>query len=300
MKTRSRFKLIIEDERRLENLASISAPGYKWLLGGGGVFFAIMSLGALLVFLSPARRLLPGYLKESERSATEMQLIRLDSLRNAYEVNAAFIKNLQNVLNPSAFDQKSLYPSSPSAVADSINVEPKNSPFHAEAILSASPDEIKFAAMMRNREKYNVSIVAPLAAESMMFSPLNEAAVFSMKSREATKAEVILPVRSSISSIADGTVISVSQSVKNGGSSVIIQHPKGFLSRISRLGTVIVEPGDNITGGQIIAFTNQGNARKGESVNLELWHNGDPLIPYNYIGVHSGDPRPPLISPGFP
>lgn len=285
MKTKSRFRITIEDESRLENLISISAPGYKWLLGALVVFFIAMSLGALIIFLSPARRLLPGYLEESERTATEMQLIRLDSLTNAYEINAAFVTNLQAVLNPETRRK------------DTISHAPDPEHYRHEALLPASPDELRFAAMMRDRDKYNVSIVAPLAAESMMFSPINESSLFSMRSRESIKAEVILPVKSTISSIADGTVIAVSQSVKNGGCTIIIQHPKGFLSRISRLGTVIVEPGDLVTGGQIIAFSNNGNARNGEIVNLELWHNGDPLVPYEYIGMTDADTKPPFLSP---
>ncbi len=273
MKTRSRYRLIFEDEGRLENIASVSASGPKWLAAIIVVCLIIMVIGAFVAFLTPARQLLPGYLKESERSATEMQLMRFDSLRMAYETNAAFIENLQFVLNPTLHKR------------DSVKAPPLTSRMSVDSLLPTSREEAKFAAMMKEREKYNVSVVAPLAAESMMFTPVNAESVVSQASRTEKKAEIILASKSTVSSIADGTVISVSQSLKDGGTVVIIQHPKGFLSRLSRLGPVLVEPGDIVTGGQIIALSNRGNARNGELINLEMWHNGNPLIPYEYIGT---------------
>lgn len=273
MKTRTRFRLTIEDEGRLEKIADLSASGLKWLMATAAGLILIMICGALLVSLTPARRLLPGYLKPSERSATEMQLLRLDSLRTVYETNAAYIENLRFVLNPSLQEK------------DTTKAEihyPAVLPI--DSLLPTSPEEVRFSAMMKDRDKFNVSVVAPLAAESMMFNPVSETSVVSNASRRNTKAEIILAAGSTIAAIADGTVISVSQSVRNGGSIIIIQHPKGFLSRLSRLGTVIVEPGDIVSGGQIIAFSDHGNGRKGELINLEMWFNGSPLIPYEYIG----------------
>lgn len=283
MKTRSRYRLIFVDEGRLENIASVSASGPKWLAGAIGVLIIIMVIGAFVAFFTPVRRLLPGYLKESERSATEMQLMRLDSLRMAYETNAAYIENLQFVLNPALYKKES-------------NVAPAHiSRMSTDSILPTSREETRFATMMREREKYNVSVVAPLAAESMMFSPVNAESVVSQATRTEKKAEIILAAKSTVSAIADGTVIAVSQSLKDGGTVVIIQHPKGFLSRLSRLGSVLVEPGDIVSGGQIIALSNRGNARNGELINLEMWHNGDPLIPYEYIGDDNSNSYHPKI-----
>lgn len=272
MKTPSRFRLIIEDEGRLENIIVVSATALKWFVAVVGLLFLFMVIGALIAFLTPARQFLPGYLKDSERTATVMQLMRLDSLRMAYETNAAFIDNLRFVLQPTAHDNYFMQATSISG------------PLSADSVLPSSPEEIRFANLMKEREKYNVSVVAPLAAESMMFNPVNEESVVSAATHSEKKADIILASGSAVAAIADGTVIAVSQSIRDGGTAVIIQHPKGFLSRLSRLGHVLVEPGDVVTGGQIIALSNNGNARRGEIISLEMWHNGDKLTPYEYIG----------------
>ncbi len=284
MKTRSRYRLTIEDEGRLETIASHTTSPLRWMLWGLLAFFAVMALGALVAFLTPLRQLLPGYMKESERTATQIQLLRLDSLRQEYETNALFINNLQEVLNPQL-----KYPDT--IVASEISL-----PIISDSLLRPSAEESRFVALIKKKEKYNVSVLAPLAAESMMFSPLNDESVVTAASRKSPKAEIVMARNTPVAAIADGTVISVSQSLRDGGAVVLIQHPKGFLSRISRLGQVLVEAGDVVAGGQVIALTNRGNARNGESVYLEIWHNGNPLIPYDYIGDKTQHtPRYPII-----
>lgn len=247
---------------------------------GCAALLIIMMFGVIIAFLTPARQLMPGYLKESERSQAEMQLIRLDSLRMAFEVNEAYIANLKQIMNPEAQKNSASHNNRP-------NYTPTLSiPYASETLIPTSAEETRFVAQMREREKYNVSVVAPLAAESMMFNSVNRDAILAEKSRMKKKAEIILPERATIAAIADGTVISVSRSIRDGGSVIIIQHPKGFLSRLSRVGSVLVEAGDMVNGGQIIALSDQGNGIKGELINLEMWFNGLPLIPYDYIGNH--------------
>ncbi|MDE6533508.1 MAG: M23 family metallopeptidase [Muribaculaceae bacterium] len=284
MKPRSRFKIVLIDESRLETVADYSASPLKWTFLGGLFLLASIVFGALVVSITPARNLLPGYLKDSERSANQMNLLRLDSIRMAYETNATYIENLLNVINPHI------------SRTDTSSLSALTTPLSPDSLIPTSPEELNFVTMMREREKYNISVIAPLAAESLMFSPVSDDAVFTEKSRLSTRAEIVMAKNSSIAAIADGKVIAVSQSIRDGGSSIIIQHPKGFLSRCSRLGTVLVEPGDMVTGGQIIALSNKGNGKKGEIICIEMWHNGDSLVPSEYIeDRQSLTPRQPII-----
>lgn len=283
MNTRKRYRISVEDEGRLETLVSVSASPLVWGWSIAGVVIIIMFLGVFIAFLTPARRLLPGYLKESERAATQMQIMRIDSLRQVCETTAMFLDNLNAVMNPSG------------EVAPRREVSELNVPLSPDSLLPTSPEEARFVSMIRDREKYNISVVAPLAAESMLFSPVSESSVVTEATKGSRKAEIALAGNSRVAAIADGTVISVSQSLRDGGAVVIIQHPKGFLSRSGRLGQVLVDVGEEVVGGQVIALPNRGNARRGEIVTLEMWHNGNPLIPYEYIGAPTDGVPAPVI-----
>lgn len=276
MDLRSRYSIIIEDDARLERKLKLSIPLYGWILAAAGIIVFLLALGALILYLSPARTVLPGYLKSSERAATEEKFLRLDSMQKVMADNERYINNIKNVFNPVATPR------------DTTTLPPSSG---RDSLLSASPEERKFVASLREKEKYNISVIAPLAAESMMFNPVNDEAVVTHATRNAPRAEVVLASGATVAAIADGKVISVSQSIREGGgSAVIIQHPKGFLSRLTRLGTVLVEPGDDVFGGQVIATQNTGNGRRNEIIGIEMWHNGNPLVPYRYLGDSVAEP----------
>ena len=277
----SKYKITIEDESRLENVFQASTTLFRWIsavalavafLLAVGIEFGMEYKKALLfTAASPAHYLLPGYLKDSERAATEEQHMRVDSLQTAFNTNAAFISNIMNIINGDI-----------SELRESAAVSEVTSPLSPDSLIPTSSEEMKFSSMMREREKYNISVIAPLAAESMMFSTINDDAVFSDDSKKSHKAKVIIPKGATVSAIADGTVVSVSQSIREGGgTAVIIQHPK---------------PGDIVTAGQIIAIPSRNSARKAEIVYLELWHNGDRLIPFDYLDYTlSKEPPAPII-----
>lgn len=92
-----KYRITIEDESHLTEVASgrFTRAG---LIGIGLLaFVGFLTVAGLLVSLTPLRTLLPGYMKESQRSATEEGLLRLDSLMEAYEVNRAYIDNYLRV-----------------------------------------------------------------------------------------------------------------------------------------------------------------------------------------------------------
>lgn len=223
---------------------------------------------------TPMKNYLPGYLKESERTATEEQHLRLDSLARVYEINEAYITGILSALNPS--EEK--------LGKDSINRKPM--PLDLDSLVPASEVEREFMEKIRQQEKYNISIVPQAVAQTMLFGNVNPSAIITEDSKEKYQADIILPVGGSVSAIADGKVISVATSAKSsGGYEVIIQHPNGFLSKSSRLNNLFVQPGDRVTAGQIIASGTVASGMKGNHMVFELWHDGEPLLPASYLGT---------------
>lgn len=274
MRKRSRYLITVENESRLENIFRISLSPIQIVMLTFGIVLFIMFLGGLILFITPAHSILPGYLKDSERAESEEQHMRLDSLQSANSAIGAYISNFLNILDT---DRDIIKEDTP-ILSDSLSN-------HTDSIMSTSREELNFAALMRERDKFSISVIAPLAAETLMFTPINDECTFTEDSKSSIKGKVIMSRHSNVASIADGTVIAVSRTLRDGsGASIIIQHAKGFLSRCSRLGTVLVEPGDKVVRGQIIALSSFGNARKNELVNIEMWHNGTPLVPFEYLG----------------
>lgn len=274
MRLNKRYRITLEDESSLEKKVNFSARFPVLILSLIGFTVVAGAFGIFILASTPMKNHLPGYLKESERTATEEQHLRLDSLARVYEMNEAYVQGILSALNPSE-----------ERVHEGKNQRPV--PLSADSLKQASLEERQFMEEIRERDKYNIGYSSPAAAQTMMFGNLNKSAIITQSSKDKYQAEVIIPVGGPISTVAEGKVISIASSPKaSGGYEVIIQHPKGFLSKTGHLSSLLVRPGDRVAAGQIIATGTAKNGTKSQHVTFELWHDGDPLIPSRYLDTN--------------
>lgn len=278
VKLRRSYKISIENETRLENIASRSfSPPALFALGLGIAIF-LMAFGALIVGLSPLHRFFPGYLKDSQRAATEEALMRIDSLQNVSMLNEAYISNIKNVLDISRTS------------SDSLIAARRLIPFSADSLLPRSNEEARFAAMMQDREKFNVSAIASLASEGMLMFPVSDDGVVRKDTTNNYVARIVLPSKASIMAIADGVVIAGYRDSKSRTYTLLTQHDNGFVSSIAGLDELFVGESDLVRGGESIARVAASAKRKSPEVAVALWHNGNPVKPFNYIAGHRFHP----------
>ncbi len=262
--------MIIEDESRLEKIGQFSFTPRGLCIAGVCIIICSIIIGFVFVVLTPVKRLIPGYYQPSQRAASEEALTRLDSIIDAYRRNEAYLSNVIDIIN--------------NHNRDTVMEVPQPGSLTPDSLLPTSNQELRFNREMQQREKFNISIVAPLVAEGMLFYPVNRDALISNDSRYSETADIILPAQSDILAVTDGTVIDVSGSYNsNNGHTIVIQHNNGFISKYSGLGKILVESGDNVPGGKVIATSPTPGGKKPVSVRLRMWHNGTPIIPYNYI-----------------
>lgn len=274
MKPRRIYKISITDESRLVTLGSVSLSPAKALFCLAAGFLLILMLGYIFVLLTPVKTLIPGYIRESQRAASEQALLRVDSLREAYLRNEAYVANLNEVLNTERPPRPA-----PRAVQGPIEIS-------ADSLLPPSVHERNFVHMMQEREKFNVAVVAPMAAEGMLFYPVTDEGIVTHDSRSSRRARVALPAGAAPMAVADGVVLASYYDPKTHSSTMLLQHDNGFVSRYSGIGSPLVEQSEMVPGGQIISLPPPGKSGRPVEVIVELWHNGVPLIPYDYISSH--------------
>ena len=145
--------MIVTDESRLQDVWSLRLTTRRGILLSVGVVLAAVVLAAVLIMVTPLRSLLPGYMKEHQRADFIEALLKLDSLQNEYDRNQAFLRNITLVFDTDRVPTDSASMTKP----DSVNV--------VDTIMPTSVEEQEFIKMMKEREKYNASILAPLWEE---------------------------------------------------------------------------------------------------------------------------------------
>lgn len=237
-----------------------------------GIVILCFVVSGLIIALTPLRTLLPGYMKESQRSATEEGLLRLDSLMQAFEENEKYLRNYLAVTN---IDR---------TPGDSAAVTPVSRELTSDSLSTPSPTEQKFVSGMEERERFNISVLAPLAADGVSFSPVTTEGIFTSESRMSTVGNVVIPADESVQCAADGAVIALYRSGIENGHVIIVQHKRGFVTAYGGTGTPLVGIGDQVNSGQIIAFGPSPDKRGVRSFSIRMWHNGMALVPYEYLG----------------
>ncbi|MDE7159309.1 MAG: M23 family metallopeptidase [Muribaculaceae bacterium] len=279
LKRHSKYLISVENVSRLERVASVRvSPLAMAAAAVVGVLLAIAAGGAL-VMVSPLKRVLPGYMKADERTATQEGLLRLDSLRQVSMRRDAWLAGVMRALDTSR-------PVPELPAPDSLATA---TPFSPDSLMPGSERERRFVSAMHEREKYNLSVLAPLAAERMEFMAPVPGGVFVSGSEEALRAEIAAPSGSPAVAVADGTVITAYISSGPEGGVTVIQHDNGFVTRYSGLELPAVSAGDRIEAGRAIAYRAARRKDGTRMVFLEMWHDSDPVVPYRYV---AGDDTP--------
>lgn len=249
VRARRRWRVEIVNENTLARTWSIVLSGVRVWVAAAVVVGALISLISVIFMFTPLGALLPGHLDGDLRSQYLDAALRIDSLERAARSHEAYADNIRRIFAGEAPDTAGRTVAAPATVADSL--------------LEASEAERRFVRQFDARERFNLSVLSPIAAEGMIFeSPVENIAG-----------------AGNIDAVYRGTVTGVTRT--SGGSyTVTVQHPNDFLSVYSRLDEVYVDKGAKVMSGQRIGRTASGNR-----LDFELWHAGSLLDPQQYVGI---------------
>lgn len=244
-----RFRVEIINENTLERAWSVKFKGAWAIVAAAGALAAMVSLVAVIFLFTPLGRFLPGQLEGDLRSRYMATALRVDSLERVAREQIAYTSNIIAILNDS-LPEPAVHDTGrtgASAVVDSL--------------ISAGDAEQRFVRQFEQEQRFNLSVLSPIAAEGM---------IFEMPSETDTGA-------GPVAAVYRGSVVAAFTDA-DGFSSVVIQHPGDFISVYNDLEQVYVGRGDKVVAGQRI-----GNSTTARPLLFELWHSGTRLDPSLYI-----------------
>lgn len=273
IRVKPRYRLQLVDDSRMSTIWSFKGSRQRMLLAGLVLFLAVTFVGAALISSTPLRTLLPGYLKRSQRSEMTEMSTRVDSLTHLAAVNNMYLDNMVAILNDE-IDIDSIQ----RQYNDSIN----RLQLPVDSLLGTSNAEREFVRRYEQRERFNVSVLSPVAAEGMVFyDPVKN--VIAKSQEPSGRINYQLGASSPVSAIYRGTVIDTYYT-PGQGYTIVVQHPNNFISRYSGVAEPMVGRGDKINAGTRLGLSSSGNERERNPISIEMWYNGSQLDPSTYIG----------------
>lgn len=269
-----KYRLVILNENTFEEKISFKLSRLNVFVTGSLFMITLIGLTTLLIAFTPLREYIPGYSSTRlKKEATELTY-KTDSLIRTLNYTNKYLDNIRMVLKgdientvvnrDSLFQQFKLDPASVD-----LNPIKEDSLLRAEVAL-----EDKYNLFERTIDKKNLVLFTPVSGSvTMAFNP-NE---------KHYAVDITAVSDSPVKAIANGTVI-FSEWTADTGYVIIIEHEGGLLSVYKHNGSLSKYQGNIVRGGEVIAAVgNTGELTTGPHLHFELWDNGTPIDPLNYI-----------------
>jgi len=95
--------------------------------------------------------------------------------------------------------------------------------------------------------------------------------------------DVVTKANEPIKSIADGTVI-LSSWTQDSGYVIMVQHQANLISVYKHNAELLKKAGTFVNAGEILSIVgNSGEMTSGPHLHFELWYNGNPLNPEEFV-----------------
>ncbi|RKN82785.1 M23 family metallopeptidase [Ulvibacterium marinum] len=269
-----KYRLVILNESTFEEKISFKLSRLNVFVTGSLCIIGLIGLTTLLIAFTPLREYIPGYSSTKlKRQATELTY-KTDSLVRTLDYTNRYLNNIRMVLRgdienneinrDSLFEQFKLDPST-------INLTPirEDSMLRAEVAL-----EDKYNLFERNMEK----------SDLVLFPPVNGTISEQYDAEKRHFAvDVVAPRDTPVKAVANGMVI-FSEWTADTGYVMILEHEDGLLSVYKHNGSLSKVQGDIVRAGEVIASVgNTGKFTTGPHLHFEIWDNGTPVDPMNFI-----------------
>ena len=269
-----KYRLVVLNEDTFEERFAVKLTRLNLFFLTSLAAIILVTLTTLLIVFTPLREYIPGY----SSTALQKQALQLDtktdSIMKAINMNDAYINSLKSVLRGEVsavvINKDSIFKA---AQADTDILE--LTPSKADSLLREK---------VRNEDKYNLFETALTVKDFVFFPPVNGSISSGFDLNEKHFAvDIVIPMNTPVKATSDGRVLFASWT-SDAGYVIIIDHGDELISVYKHNSSLTKSQGDFVKSREVIAISGaSGELSTGPHLHFELWSNGIPLNPTNFI-----------------
>ena len=270
-----KYRFVVLNEDTFEERFSFKLNRLNAFIFGGLFSVFLIALTTLIIALTPLKEYIQGYSSsELKKDATSL-FYKVDSLQSALFVNELYIENIQQILKGEikrvTFDRDSVF----------TQLQIEKIDFAPSAIDSA------FREVVEQEDRYSVFEKATKSNDVVFSSPIKGDISDDYDAKEKHFAiDIAVDKDTPVKAVADGTVIFTGFTADTGYV-ILIEHSQGFISVYKHNASVYKGQGELVKIGEVIANAGStGILSTGPHLHFELWENGYPVNPANYISFN--------------
>jgi len=280
-KLRYHYRLSIFNEQTYEEVLGIRLSRLKVFTVVGITSMLLIVLVILLIAFTGLREYIPGYPTGEERRMIVRNAQLVDSLVLEIQRRDRFFNDIKSIVNGEIPQGAS----PDDVLKDEKNVKPKH-----KVHFNKSVEDSLFRLQVEEQEKFNLSDGGRTALnkfgleQTSFFPPLKGVIVNRFGGAQGHYGvDIVAGPEARVSAVLDGTVLFAGWTVETGYV-IGIQHANNLVSFYKHNSLLLKKVGDIVKAGEAIANVgNSGEYTTGPHLHFELWYNGVPLNPEEYM-----------------
>lgn len=269
-----KYRLVILNEETFEERISFKLTRLNVFVVAALSTIILIALTTVLIAFTPLREYIPGYSSAALKKKATVLSYKTDSLQQVISMNEKYFASIKKVLQGDVtsvdFNKDS--------IIQAVKLEASDvdlAPISADSILREKVDK---------EDKYNLFESATSATNFVLFPPVNGpiSAPYNVKEKHYA-VDIVVAKDTPIKSVADGIVI-FAEWTASTGYVIIVEHSYGLISVYKHNSSLTKTQGDLVKAGEVIATAgNSGELSTGPHLHFELWNDGYPINPTNFI-----------------
>ena len=269
-----KYRLVVLNEDTFEERFAIKLTRLNVFFLSSLAAIILVILTTLLIVFTPLREYIPGYSSTAlQKQALDLDS-KTDSLLKSINMNDNYINSLKSVLRGEVsavvINKDSIFKAA-QADTDVLELNPSK----ADSLLREK---------VRNEDKYNLFESATSVKDFVFFPPVNGSISSGFEPNEKHFAvDIVVPTNTPVKATSDGRVLFASWT-SDAGYVIIIDHGDELVSVYKHNSSLTKSQGDFVRSREVIAISGaSGELSTGPHLHFELWSNGTPLNPTNFI-----------------
>lgn len=267
-----KYRLVILNEDTFEERLSFKLTRLNVFILMGISSIILIALTTVLIAFTPIREYIPGYSSERLKEQASDLSRKTDSIIKELQVKQRQYDGIRNILSGN------VEPLSYNEDTSTINID------REQIDLSPSAEDSILRELVAKEDKYNLFETATADADFVLFAPLKgKISSYYDQEKKHYAIDIAAEQNTPVKAVADGTVIFAEWTAATGNV-IIIEHANNLISAYKHNSSLSKEQGDLVKAGEVIAAVgNTGELTTGPHLHFELWSNGYPINPTNFI-----------------
>ena len=274
-KLKHKYRLVFFNDNTFEEVWHLRLSLLNVLSAVGTISLFLVLLVIVLMAFTPLRELIPGYPNEVMRRKIVQSALRLDSLEKKLQLRDQYFANLNALISG---DEPIKYDSAQKADKNYKNIK-----------FTKSVQDSLFRQKYEEEEQFNFSVARTNKLESSIaemhfFPPVKGIITNTYNVKENHLGiDIVGAPNEVVKATLDGTIVLATWTLETGYI-IQIQHQNNVISIYKHNANLLKKVGSQVRAGDAIAILgNSGELTTGPHLHFELWYNGKPVNPQDYL-----------------